>query len=131
VNETVAAGPASLEGAFFSIAHSTMGTARVVEPAAGERVLTLTGFRTDPGPDLYLYVAAGRTPGEEVDGATRLARLKGNVGNQQYELPAGLDLGEAATVSSGAARSPSRSAPRSLRRRPRADTKARPSSTSA
>lgn len=97
VNETVAAGPAVAEGAFFSIAHSTEGTARIVETGGGT-VLTLTGFRTDPGPDLYVYVAPGRTSGEAVDGATRLARLKGNVGNQQYELPAGLDLRGGATV---------------------------------
>jgi hypothetical protein len=68
-----------------------------VETSSG-RVLTLTDFETDPGPDLYVYVAPGQTPGEDVSGATQLARLKGNVGNQQYELPAELDTSSGATV---------------------------------
>jgi len=98
VNETVAAGPASLEGTFTGLAHPTEGTARIVEPAGGGRVLTLTDFRTDPGPDLYVYVAPGQTSGEGVGGSTQLGRLKGNVGDQQYELPPELDLSDGATV---------------------------------
>ena len=98
VNETVAAGPASLEGSFVGLAHPTEGTARIVEQTGGSRVLTLTDFRTDPGPDLYVYVTPGQTSGEDVDGSTQLARLKGNVGNQQYELPPELDLAGGATV---------------------------------
>ena len=98
VNETVATGTASLEGTFVGLAHATEGTARIVEPAGGGRVLTLTDFRTDPGPDLYVYVTPGQTSGEDVDGSTQLARLKGNVGSQQYELPAELDLSGGATV---------------------------------
>jgi hypothetical protein len=86
-----------LEGAFTGLAHPTGGVARVVETSSG-RVLTLTDFETDPGPDLYVYVAPGQTPGEDVSGATQLARLKGNVGNQQYELPAELDTSSGATV---------------------------------
>jgi len=97
VNETVAAGPASLEGTFTGLAHPTEGVARIVETSGGG-VLTLTGFRTDPGPDLYVYVTPGETSGEDVDGSTQLARLKGNVGNQQYELPPELDLSDGATV---------------------------------
>ena len=97
VNETVAAGPALLEGAFTGHAHPTNGVAQIVETDSG-RVLTLTSFETDPGPDLYVYVSPGQTSGDDVDGATQLARLKGNVGNQQYELPAELDLAGGATV---------------------------------
>ena len=97
VNETVAAGPALLEGSFEAHAHPTDGVARIVETSSG-RVLTLTHFETDPGPDLYVYVASGRTSGDDVDGSTQLARLKGNVGNQQYELPAELYVARGATV---------------------------------
>jgi len=97
VNETVAAGPALLEGTFAGLAHPTGGVARIVETSSG-RVLTLTDFETDPGPDLYVYVAPGQTAGEDVDGASQLARLKGNVGSQQYELPSELDLAAGATV---------------------------------
>ena len=97
VNETVAAGPALLEGTFAGLAHPTDGVARVVEAGSG-RVLTLTDFETDPGPDLYVYIAPGQTSGEDIAGATQLARLKGNVGNQQYELPSELDTSSGATV---------------------------------
>ena len=96
VNETVATGPALAEGSFVSLAHATEGTARVVE-TGGSRVLTLTGFRTDPGPDLYVYVVP-RSGAEDVDGGTRIDRLKGNVGNQQYALPEGADLPGGVTV---------------------------------
>jgi hypothetical protein len=98
VSETVATGPAVLTGSFVDIAHATAGTARIVETASGDSVLTLTAFRTDPGPDLYVYVAPGHGSGRDVDGATRLARLKGNVGDQQYALPPGLDVSAGATV---------------------------------
>ena len=46
-------------GAFQSIAHEGTGNATVVELAGGERVLTLTDFETDSGPDLRLYVSTG------------------------------------------------------------------------
>jgi hypothetical protein len=97
VNESVATGPAAATGSFRSLAHETSGTARVVE-SGGSRVLTLTGFRTDPGPDLFVYLVPGRVSGGDVDGGTSLGSLKGNVGNQQYALPAGFDLDGGATV---------------------------------
>lgn len=70
----------------------------MVERPDGSRVLTLTRFRTDPGPDLYVYVVPGTAVDGDVDGGTRLARPKGNVGDAQYALPADLALGDAATV---------------------------------
>ena len=98
VDEAIAAGAAELSGSFEARAHTTTGSARVIERADGSRVLALVGFRTDAGPDLFLYLAAGATDGNGVGGATRLGALKGNVGNQQYDLPATLQLGDAATV---------------------------------
>jgi hypothetical protein len=98
VNERLAAGPALATGTFRSHAHSTRGTARIVAGADGARLLALAGFRTDPGPDLYVYVVPGRADGTDVDGGTRVGRLKGNVGDQQYALPAALDVDDAATV---------------------------------
>ena len=89
VDETVAAGPAQLSGSFRGLAHPTTGTARIVARDDGSRVVTFTGFETDPGPDLFVYAVPGATSGEGVDGGTRLGALKGNVGNQQYVLPAG------------------------------------------
>lgn len=97
VDEAVASGPAVLSGSFEPRAHATEGRAAVVE-SNGPRLLTLTGFRTDAGPDLFVYVVPGRTAGDSVAGGARLGSLKGNIGDQQYELPAGLELGDGATV---------------------------------
>ncbi|MEX2194042.1 MAG: DM13 domain-containing protein [Thermoleophilaceae bacterium] len=112
VNETVAVGAPAGEapqepgaaapaqnvqlatGGFESGAHETSGTAAVVELAEGGRVLTLTGFETDPGPDLRVYLATDRDASESED----LGALKGNVGDQQYELPEGADLDRLSTV---------------------------------
>ena len=96
VNETVVTGPALAEGTFASLAHSTEGTARVVE-SGDARLLTLTGFRTDPGPDLYVYVVP-RAGADDVEGGTRIDRLKGNIGNQQYVLPESVAVDGGETV---------------------------------
>lgn len=96
VNERVVVGPTSVSGTFAPGAHPTEGTAALV-PTGGETVLTLTGFRTDAGPDLFVYaVPAGAT--DSVEGGVRLGRLKGNIGNQQYAVPSGLNLGAGASV---------------------------------
>jgi hypothetical protein len=83
-----AAGPvARAMGAFRDVAHPTSGTATLVERPDGGRVLTLTGFATDPGPDLRVMLVPDTT-GESVDGGVDLGALKGNRGDQQYAVPA-------------------------------------------
>lgn len=98
VDEAIAGGTAELTGSFETRAHTTTGTARVIEQPDGSRVLALVDFRTDAGPDLFVYVVPRATKGDDVDGATRLGALKGNVGNQQYALPPDLQLADTATV---------------------------------
>jgi hypothetical protein len=85
-------------GRFVSIAHEGTGRAAVVELAGGERKLTLTDFETDAGPDLRLYVSTGDPAGGELGDFEDLGALKGNIGNQQYTLPRGLDLERYSTV---------------------------------
>jgi len=58
----------------------------VIEQADVSRVLALVDFETDAGPDLFVYVVPRAAEGNDVDGATRLGTLKGNIGNQQYAL---------------------------------------------
>ena len=80
-------------GALRSIAHPGRGTAAVVELAGGGRRLTLTDFKTDSGPDLRLYVSTkDPADGGELGEFRDLGALKGNMGDQQYELPEDLDL---------------------------------------
>ena len=73
------------EGDFRSQAHPTEGMASVIETEDGG-VLTLTGFVTDPGPDLRVYLVPAGADG--VNGGTDLGALKGNKGDQQYDLSA-------------------------------------------
>jgi hypothetical protein len=72
-------------GTFRGQAHPAVGTATVLERADGSRVLTLTGFATDPGPDLRVRLVprAGADAGQGAD----LGALKGNRGDQQYDVP--------------------------------------------
>jgi hypothetical protein len=86
-------------GRFDPVAHSVAGTATAIRRAAGGDVLTLTGFEVDNGPDLRVYLVAGPARDEsEVEDFEDLGALKGNKGDQQYDIPRGLDLGRYSTV---------------------------------
>jgi len=86
-------------GRFEPVAHQAEGLATTIRTASGQRVLTLTNFEVDNGPDLRVYVVAGPARDEsEVDAFEDLGALKGNKGNQQYELPRELDLDRYTTV---------------------------------
>lgn len=76
-----------LAGSFKSGEHETTGTASVVKLANGKRVLTLTGFSTSAGPDVRVRIVPGDTDDGGAKGNVDLGGLKGNKGNQQYELP--------------------------------------------
>ncbi|HEX2085916.1 MAG TPA: DM13 domain-containing protein [Solirubrobacteraceae bacterium] len=74
------------EGAVESLAHDGEGRAQVIELAAGGRVLTLTDFDIDPGPQVEVRLVAG-------DGShLALGDLKGSRGDQQYDVPRDADL---------------------------------------
>ena len=84
-----------LSGQFRSYAHETVGTAAVHE-LGDRRVLRLTGFSTSNGPDVRVYLVAANdaTDDETVTkaGFVELGKLKGTQGDQNYDIPAGLDL---------------------------------------
>jgi hypothetical protein len=94
-SEDAAAG-VLLSGTFHSVAHETRGTATVHELGGGRRVLRLTDFATSNGPDVrvYLVAAADASDNETVTkaGFVELGKLKGTEGDQNYEIPAALDL---------------------------------------
>jgi hypothetical protein len=86
-------------GSFEPVAHSVSGTATTIRTAGGARVLTLTSFEVDNGPDLRVYLVAGPARDESgVDDFEDLGALKGNKGDQQYDLPRELDLDRYSTV---------------------------------
>jgi hypothetical protein len=80
VNVALARGP-------FEVADegSASGTATLIKKASGDRVLTLTDFEVANGPDLRVYLVPGdgKDTGDKID----LGSLKGNIGNQQYDVP--------------------------------------------
>jgi hypothetical protein len=82
-------------GEFFGLAHETTGKAEVLELDDGSQILRFENFETDNGPDLKVYLAAEPADGDEDafdDDFIDLGGLKGNKGNQNYELPADVDL---------------------------------------
>ncbi len=99
--------PASLEpvelarGELGSLDHSTSGVSRLLALADGRRILRLEDLDASNGPDLYVYLTANPADGEEAgfdDDYVNLGRLKGNQGDQNYEVPAELDLASPGTV---------------------------------
>jgi Electron transfer DM13 len=74
-------------GRFRSHEHETSGAAKVVRVADGRRFLTLTSFATSAGPDLRVRLVPGDTSDGGASGSLDLGALKGNRGDQQYELP--------------------------------------------
>ena len=90
-------------GSFHSNAHETKGRATIYQLDNGRRVLRLTEFKTSNGPDVRVYLVAAADVQKE-DAAKRagiidLGALKGNVGDQNYDVPAGLDLSKYRAVS--------------------------------
>jgi hypothetical protein len=98
-------------GELISHEHRTTGTVKVIRLPDGSRTLRLEGLDTSNGPDLHVWITdAPVKEGREGwgvfdDGAYEsLGRLKGNKGDQNYALPAGLDLDEFTSVSIWCAR---------------------------
>jgi hypothetical protein len=85
-------------GRFASVAHEGTGKAAVVELPSGARKLTLSDFETDAGPDLRLYVSTGNPANGELGEFRDLGALKGNIGNQQYDLSRDVNLKRYSTV---------------------------------
>ena len=105
----VSAAPASLEsGTLVAAAHDTAGTVTIYRLDSGDKVLRLTDFHTSNGPDVHVYLTSAakvNSNGDVTNGKyLDLGTLKGNIGNQNYEIPANVDLNEFHSVSIWCAR---------------------------
>lgn len=83
-------------GQFHNGAHETKGMATVFQLADGKKTLRLTNFATSNGPDVHVYLVAA-PDAKDNDSVTKagfldLGSLKGNIGDQNYDLPANVDL---------------------------------------
>lgn len=70
-------------------AHPASGFVRVVE-AEGKTYIRYENYKTINGPDIYVYLAKDIEAKDFVD----LGRVKATEGNINYEVPAGVDIGE-------------------------------------
>ena len=83
-------------GKFHGVAHETKGVATIYQLPDGKKTLRLSGFETSNGPDVQVYLVAAPDAIDN-DTVTRagflsLGTLKGNVGDQNYDVPSGVDL---------------------------------------
>jgi hypothetical protein len=88
-------------GAFVSREHGTSGVARLLRLADGRQVVRLEDLDTSNGPQLVVYLSSNPADGAEEafdDDPVDLGGLKGNVGDQNYDVTADVDLGERRTV---------------------------------
>ena len=78
----------------------------VLSEVDGKRMVSFTNFTVTNGPDLFVYlVKTNSTDNQTVKSTAKagdfvnIAVLKGNIGNQNYEIPADLNLADYQTVS--------------------------------
>ncbi len=83
-------------GEFISRDHPTSGTAEVLGDSDGSRFLRFEQFETDNGPDLKVYLVNSSTG--DVSDYVSLGGLKGNIGDQNYDVPDDVDLAVYDTV---------------------------------
>ncbi|MDQ4005218.1 MAG: DM13 domain-containing protein [Actinomycetota bacterium] len=89
-------------GEFFGLEHESHGRAVVIATGDQQRFLRFEDFETSNGPDLLVYLSTKGADPNEWRGYDEdfidLGPLKGNVGNQNYEIPAEVDLEKYSTA---------------------------------
>nr|WSX49370.1 DM13 domain-containing protein [Streptomyces sp. NBC_00974] len=100
------AGPRTIaQGTLISHEHTTTGTAKVIRLPDGSHTLRLENLDTSNGPDLRVWLTDAPVK-EGVSGWTvfddgkyvSLGKLKGNKGDQNYEIPAGVNTADYGSV---------------------------------
>jgi hypothetical protein len=85
-------------GTFHGKVHKTSGRATIYKQADGRLVLRLTNFKTSNGPDVHVVLIAAKDADDDANflknstDKLELGALKGNEGDQNYDIPAGTDL---------------------------------------
>jgi hypothetical protein len=81
-------------GVFASREHETVGTARILRLSDDRVIVRFEGFATSNGPVLVVWLTKNRALGaadEFDDDYVSLGPLKGNIGDQNYLVPADVD----------------------------------------
>ncbi|MBI2624387.1 DM13 domain-containing protein [Candidatus Parcubacteria bacterium] len=94
--EMIAASQVVRTGTFVEIdfVHKGSGAAKIIEGTNGHRLLRLENFQVTNGPDLYVYLTKNSSPTGNIKSLgdfINLGRLKGNVGDQNYEITQNVD----------------------------------------
>ena len=102
VSASVAAPKALVASQFHNVLHEGQGTATILQLPDGKKVLRLTHFQTSNGPDLQVYLVAAKDAADN-DTVTKssflpIAALKGNEGDQNYDVPSDADLAKYQSV---------------------------------
>ncbi|MGW6937243.1 DM13 domain-containing protein [Lentzea sp. NPDC054927] len=82
-------------GQWRSLEHATTGKASLIKLPGGGHSVQFAALDTSDGPDLYVYLSPHASSASEKtfgQGFTSLGKLKGNRGDQVYEIPAGVDV---------------------------------------
>ena len=89
-------------GNFHDVAHKGAGQATIYQLSGGKRLLRFTNFETSNGPDVRVYLVAAKDAGDSESvkqaGFVELGALKGNIGDQSYEISSDLDLSKYCAV---------------------------------
>jgi hypothetical protein len=97
------AGKVMARGEFHKAEKAGSGTVTLYQLADGKRVLRLTDFSVENGPDLHVRLIAADDAKNTASVANldhvELGKLKGNKGNQNYDVPANVDLSKYKVVS--------------------------------
>ena len=80
--------------------HKGSGTATIYTLEDGSQVLRLEGFEVTNGPDLHVLLVPNANPEDrdDITGYLDLGSLKGNIGDQNYGIPDGMDVTEYGSV---------------------------------
>jgi hypothetical protein len=86
---------------FTPLGHDARGTALVIDAADGNTYIRFENFEVENGPDLKVYLSkapADAPEGELAANFIDLGELKGNIGDQNYLVPASADISEYQSV---------------------------------